>query len=848
MPRQSRAKGQNNFVAGLVTETTALKFPENACTETFNCVFDETGRVSRRLGFDLEEGHEFNTVTLADDDAFTEYLWQAVGGDGNSTIFVQQQGATLRFFNLSTVSTLTSLYASTIDLNDFLADTSTREPGAFACQYAAGNGDLIVVNQACDPFFVRFDSNTQLFVGTTIEVQHRDFLGLDDGLTLTERPTATVTTLKSTNPEHYYNLLNQGWHQGGDDGTNAALHQWDTARSDLPSNADQMALYRGSATDSFDNARVLAQTPGNTPAPKGHFIITAWNPDREAAAVAEGFTGLDLDPTVSLIPSSTGTIIHDATLWTDTAAAFDDDSDQAATDCADRNAINGYIGKTFPSMVAIAKAEVWGSNDLGYITETDTNSVTIHVRAKVGAAPTSRTNGDSLGSVTFADGATADKQTITSIDSSTLWDHVWLDISSVDDHLNIAEIRFFSPVAVPGTVYSIERPTCTEFFAGRVWYAGINTSGASSKLFFSQIIESSEQYGKCYQVNDPSSEDFTDLLPSDGGFVSIPEIGTVKRMFAYQNSLLVYASNGVWQVSGSSNGSFLATDYTVRKLSSIGTQSPLSFASFRGVPAWWAEDGIYTVQFDPNYGTFTVTSITDAKIKSFIADIPEFNRQFVKGCYDVRDQVIYYLYNSTEELDAADIYKYNSVLVLNGLSGAFYPWTIEGTDALVRGIFYAVPANQVDNSRIKYTTTVGSNLAYSEARQTTYKDWSLVSDILNNGTVEADYTSYFITGFNIVGDAQRFGQMNYIWVYLDNVPMSSCFMQGIFDFTNNGNSGKWSSRQQVFNPCLGNRSINHRRLKVRGKGKAAQLKFVSESGKPFNIIGWSSWETINANI
>lgn len=848
MPRQSRAKGQNNFVAGLITETTALKFPENACTETFNCVFDETGRVSRRLGVDLEEGYEFNAITQGDEDAYTEYLWQAVGGDGNNTIFVQQQGERLMFFDVSTQSTLSSLYASEIDLDDFLADTSSREPGNFICQFAAGNGDLIVVNRACDPFFVRFDTNTETFIATAIEVQHRDFLGLDSELGLTERPTATVDILKATNPEHYYNLLNQGWHQGKDDTTNAALHQWDTARTDLPSNADQMALYRGSATDSFDNARVLAQTPGNTPAPKGHFILTAWNPDREAAAVAEGFTGVDLDPTQVPIGSGVGTIIHDATLWSDTGIAFNDVTDSASSGNADRNATNGYLGKFYSPPFAITKAEVWGSNDEGYITETDGLSLTINLRGKIGSTPTSRTDGVLLGSVTFADGVVADKQTITSSDTSTQYDFVFLDINAADDHINIAEIRFFTPVAVPGTIYSVERPTCTEFFAGRVWYAGINTASASNKLFFSQIIESSDQYGKCYQVNDPSSEDFTDLLPSDGGFISIPDIGTVKRMFSYQNSLLVFASNGVWQVSGSSNGSFLATDYTVRKLSSIGTQSPLSFASFRGVPVWWAEDGIYTVQFDPNYGTFTVTSVTDAKIKSFITSIPEYNRQFVKGCYDVRDQTIYFIYNSSEALVIGDAYKYNAVLVLNGLSGAFYPWIVEGSTARIRGISYIVPADQVQNSVIKFTTTVAATMAYSEVRQTTYKDWSLLADVLDDSSQETNYSSYFITGFNILGDAQRFGQMNYVWIYLDDVPMSSCFMQSIFDFTTSGNSGKWSSRQQIFNPCLADRSINHRRLKIRGKGKAAQLKFVSEEGKPFSIIGWSSWETINANI
>ena len=57
MPRQQAFSIENNFSKGLLTEHTALNFPENACTETFNCTFDNLGNVSRRLGFDYENAN-----------------------------------------------------------------------------------------------------------------------------------------------------------------------------------------------------------------------------------------------------------------------------------------------------------------------------------------------------------------------------------------------------------------------------------------------------------------------------------------------------------------------------------------------------------------------------------------------------------------------------------------------------------------------------------------------------------------------------------------------------------------------------------------------------------------------
>lgn len=878
MPRQQGTSVQNKFIKGLITENTALSFPEDACTETFNCVFDETGRITRRLGFEFENNHEMISAPSSEGEVFTEYLWQAVREEGAKTIVVQQRGNIIYFFETTnSVDVSANQTVFTLDLDTYIADDSPRDPGIFACQYASGIGNLLIVNPACDPINAAYNVSTGVLDITVVDVKHRDFDGLDDGLDDDARPTESVATLQANNPEHYYNILNQGWYIGD------ALSQWDTARTDMPSNQDYVSLYRSSDTDAFDNTRVTAQSTGNTLAAKGHFLLTAWNLDRYQAVEDAGLGTLSSVDIEEQLGTAVGTPFenHGTTGYTSTgtgsnlAAIFNGATSTIAGSGSGKytwvynfgnnvgTARNVAIGKDFSTNpIRISRVKLKGGSDWGFTFsynvsgdpfQTVQPTITLTLRAS-NTAPTNSnftTHGTSLGSSSSADtnDETAGRQ-VSSSDTDTFWNYVWVVIgtsafeTNFGNAIGITELDMWNMTTFTSELeetYTIERPSCVEFFAGRAWYAGINTKGRGNKVYFSQIVEKPAQFGMCYQKNDPTAEDFSDFLPSDGGVLRIPEMAAVKRLFAYQNSLLIFASNGVWQVQGSNNNAFLPTDYVIRRLSSVGTLSPQSFVSFKGVPVWWGEDGIYTVKFDSNYGSFEIINITDNTIASFIKAIPEYNRQFVKGAYDVRNTTVYFLYNDSEDLTGNE-YVYNNLLVSNGLTGAFYPWTLDTSDTSpqLRGLVYTIDGSGVQDPVVKFTVSVGETISYAEPKSITYKDWSSSED------TEVDYTSYFITGYKLDGKAHRYFQSNYVWVFLENEDNAGAFMQGIWDFTNSGSSGKWSSKQQIYMDCLENRDVNHRRLKVRGKGKALQLKFTSEPGKPFTIIGWAIWETINA--
>lgn len=231
------------------------------------------------------------------------------------------------------------------------------------------------------------------------------------------------------------------------------------------------------------------------------------------------------------------------------------------------------------------------------------------------------------------------------------------------------------------------RPSSVAFFAGRVFYSGVFTAGFNTKIYFTQIIERTEQVGECYQAQDPTSEDFRDLLPSDGGVIVIPEIVQVHHMAALGFDLYVFASNGVWRIGGSNGTGFAADDYSVSKVSGVPTVSNVSFVDVEGVPMWWNRSSVNTL-VPTESGQMQVVSLTDESIKSFFADIPEQSKFYAKGTYDPLTKKVQYLYRSEATDDESQVFNYDRILTLDTRSGAWSPWTPSPSDRVfLKGLF-----------------------------------------------------------------------------------------------------------------------------------------------------------------
>lgn len=145
------------------------------------------------------------------------------------------------------------------------------------------------------------------------------------------------------------------------------------------------------------------------------------------------------------IDRTTGTNIGDMTVGGGLAGAFDGTTNQAATSGAQLNSTqNAYVGKTTAVPTAIESVRVFGSNNNGYVNTVDP-TVTLTLFGKNGSAPANSADGTSIGSINFTD--TSNESTgrdITSSDTATYWDHVWVRITisgGTNRTVNIAELQ-----------------------------------------------------------------------------------------------------------------------------------------------------------------------------------------------------------------------------------------------------------------------------------------------------------------------------------------------------------------------------------------------------------------------
>lgn len=294
MARQRGIDQKIQVTRGFVTEFTPVAFPQEAAIDVDNCIIDSDGSVRRRPGIDLEQNHILNSVAggiINESEISTiglsNHLWEFVSNSGTLNIVVFQVGVRLQMF--AQFGAISANLLGEVDLTPFAINVAKLQ--TTKVQVASGLGDLYVVNEHMDSVRITFDGTT--FTATRINLRIRDFEGLEDNLKIDERPTALFRN-------HYYNLINQGW-------TDANIKSFADATGDLctltgqvggatgsrtwPSNVDIMTV--GIVTDSggnltFDHNFIRNTFLGNTPAPKGHFILDAFNQDFDEALDCPG--------------------------------------------------------------------------------------------------------------------------------------------------------------------------------------------------------------------------------------------------------------------------------------------------------------------------------------------------------------------------------------------------------------------------------------------------------------------------------------------------------------------------------------------------------------------------------
>lgn len=447
-------------------------------------------------------------------------------------------------------------------------------------------------------------------------------------------------------------------------------------------------------------------------------------------------------------------------------------------------------------------------------------------------------------------------------------------------------------------------------YAQRLFYSGVesNVTGGdirspnySGYIFFSKIIKSDDDFGKCHQEADPTDPGINDLIDTDGGSIQIPDITRVVKIIASQASVLVFAENGVWEVYGDTGG-FIATSFQASKISTNGITNGNSVVNVNGNFIYWSKAGIYLLKPDTASGRFAAESLSLTSIQDLYLKIPEVAKDFCKGIYDEKENRVRYLYNDSTGYSSSNYpNSYNKELIYdltlkawskNELSSlasdspyvadyvampgysvsAREESVVAGTDTVLvtAGDTVVVP-DDVATSRTEqfsFLTIVGTSFTLSKYNGSDFLDWK------TKDSVGVDYSSYLYTGYELFGDIMRQKQIPYIFLYLQKTEdgfqasgddlvfknQSSCKVQAQWGWSNSAANGKWGSEFQAYR-ILRNytpsgasdaydsgESMVVTKNKLRGSGKCLSLYIRSEQGKDMKLLGWGHPVTMLSTV
>ena len=418
-------------------------------------------------------------------------------------------------------------------------------------------------------------------------------------------------------------------------------------------------------------------------------------------------------------------------------------------------------------------------------------------------------------------------------------------------------------------------------YAQRLFYSGVesNVTGGDKRspnysgyIFFSKVIKSEDDFGKCYQEADPTDPGINDLIDTDGGTIQIPDITKVVRIVASQASVLVFAENGVWEIYGDTGG-FIATSFQASKISSNGITNGDSIVDVNGNFIYWSKAGIYLLKPDTASGRFASESISLTSIQRLYLDIPDISKDLCKGVYDEKENRVRWLYNIDDEYSNTNYSnKYNKELIYDLTLKAWYknafaestpyiadyvpvPGYASSRTTVSRSI---APARQFRREQFSYLTIQNGKFTLSEYKDKGFVDWRAFD------SVGKSYESYLYTGYELFGDIMRQKQIPYVFFYfqqtedgfktvdrsLVHTNPSSCKVQAHWGWSDSAASGKWGKEFQAYrllrnytptgvtDPYNNGESVVVTKNKLRGSGKCLSLFIKSEEGKDMKLLGW----------
>ena len=827
MPEAQRTKNWFQFNKGINTEQSELTMTDGFSTDEANYELLVDGSRRRRKGLTQEAGGATMTVGTHEpwNSISQAFVWRNAGGDSSSHFIVHNIANKLHF-TPDTDGGSASYHASTIDLLEVAVNATSMagEP----LDFTTGRGVLFISGKHIFPTAISYDPDADTFSAEVIEIQVRDYYGIKDDIPLDTRPAsglagaATVSDLADI-PDHYYNLLNRGW--------NASDIVWyeneSTGTSSWPAKQQYWAkLYRRIDTDAGveltdgkmerNIARIEAEIFAGSDAPQGSMILNVFDD-------TYGFKEVSLDAT--------------GTYTTINGGNFDIVQGTGADEG------NWVVEVTDASHPFDVGDEVfWKQKPVMFY---------LGIPANIPIVPTDTST------VVFDDGANLWKFYMRDYNAEFGWEASTAIISN-------ASYWGVDPVPRSGGVGPITvGPKAIEFHGGRLFYAGIENSGWSDYVFFSQVVRDENNYKRCHTDADPTSLEFNQPVPTDGGYLILPELGNVKKLLSLQSSLLLFTDQGVWEIKG--KGTFFdPANYVVRKITEAECGSAMSPILIEDTCVYTSPKGIYAIAPNRYTRELEAQNISDNRIRSKWNKIGPSYEPYIQTVYDDSQKRLYFLQPGDANIsvtmpggsDDPYIGQFNVIWVYDLRIGAFYKYEFSAyvqSGAIIHGFCLTGQDSQDGKRKLKFVVQTAFNKCIiCDFDDTGYEDH-------NGDTMDC----YVLSAWDNIGDMCRRKQAPIITVFSKRtetgytssfggyapVNPSSTTMTAYWDWTDDSVTGKIGSSNEVYRHVRGfvpngttdvdGYPVVVTRNKVRGRGRVLQLKFEGADGYDSHILGYN---------
>ena len=827
------------FIGGLNTEKSSVTDLLTYTSDELNCsVYPEEIR-GRRYGMDLEINGDWYNYGY-DVQVAAGYFWKNVGKTPRD-FAVFQTNNLLHFYDATVKPFSANKLSATVDVTPYITDTNNFY--RFPMRFTTGDGDLIAVSKYMKPLKITFVSETSTFSAEEIFIQYRDTEGVEESLKIDEQP-VTLTDI------HHYNLKNQGW----DD---TQINQFYSDKGRYPANNLQWFIGKDSSGN-YNTTKLLQTYFGNTPAPKGHYILDYFDRRRDYASGIYAGTARtatyyrsqewgysDRQWNVSpiydfsvVVPNSSGTATFCRLnfTWLETKNG--------------KASLGGWQGRGTFKISGLLN----GTWTLIY---TDTN---------------------------YFYGPAAVELNFPSASGVGVYEQYKIDVHFDQNGNGMPDCPapcgvncvVTLPIAQDGNPFpfqhGLDMVTDVAYMAGKYFYLTGDT------VLFSQTVgEGNKGYNECYQEADPTSEEISDVVPTDGGMVKFQTMGDGLALKTFNRGVLVFGRDVVWGLISPFDGRFTATEYDTVELSRaglIGAQSVVSVANF---VYYWSPLGIFRVGVNMQTGsTMVAENISQETIQSFYNNIPAVCKEYCRASFDYANNRIYWFYPT----DTQALNKLDGVLVLDLNFNAFYVQKISD-GGRVAAVFDTVNSYEVTPTSYLYAgdkrVVAGTNWVISKEQVNKYNRFVAIQhciispdneisfgdfnnrDFLDWGTT--DFDSYMVSrpmmleGYNQYGNPISGTFANKQVPILQtlfkrteeevtNTPKkyiaaSGAYIRMRWGWSLNDKSNRWDLIQNAYRPQKDfmNDEYVESRIHIRGRGKSYQVEVRNDFNKDFRLAG-----------